>query len=109
MPGSCDLTVPGGHGHFEAIGDAAGLLHEDGCSSRRAETIGCRLLEQRQPTVEVQWLDRQRKVGLHRLSVVAARHQHDRRPEGAQLGQMPVQSSILVNTGCSSGSCRTRP
>src|ERR1700736_1773170 len=74
MPRPRDLAALGGHGDLEAVGNPSGLPQEDGRCGRRAD-VGRGLLEQCQPAVEVLRPDRQRKMGLHRLTVVAAGHQ----------------------------------
>ena len=72
---------------LEAQCDHPCFLDEESCGGRRTE-VPSRGFEQVQPAVEVLGIDGQGRVRLHRPPVVAACHQHDRRPEGAHARKM---------------------
>jgi len=72
MPRPRDLAALGGHGDLETVGNPSGLLQEDGRCGEQTSVVVC---SNNDSPVEVLRLDRQRKIGLHRLTVVAAGHQ----------------------------------
>ena len=57
---------------------------------KRSALVGIarRFGEQRQPTIEIPRVDRQRQMLGHGLTMITAAHQRDGRPEGKHLLQM---------------------
>ena len=69
---------------LEAVGDTPRAHHEMRCRTRPA-CLDCRTFEQVKPAIEMRSLHRKRDMGLHRLPVIAARHQRDRGPERGRV------------------------
>src|SRR2546430_2415109 len=74
---------------LEAVGDTPRARDEMRRRARPAY-LDRRAFEQAEPAIEMRSVHRKCDVGLHRLPVIAARHQCDRGPERAELFDMIV-------------------
>src|ERR1700733_307896 len=89
-------AVRTGDAKLEALGNATGALDEPLGRGRRAN-LARRLLEQRQPSIEVARIYSQGHMLHHRLAVIAPRVKRQRRPEGEHIVKMriPVRNPRL--------------
>src|SRR5438067_8474439 len=84
------------YAELETSGNPSRTFDEMGFGLRGTDFPGGGL-EQREPTVEMVGVNGQRQVLGHRRTVIAARHQRDRRPERTHPRQMrlPIGNSRL--------------